>query len=229
MDARQLLKYGCNSALVYESDLEVLNPSDGIYLPRMNREMAINKCVQDGVTEEVIERLLGSFLHGSTNSVPPALLQLMDTTSNNEVRWIPYNMVPALREFGSHGPRKYSYLLKSICNCFDRFLDGKIASGSAWENLFLMTLLIRCVSHQFEQVLLPLEDNKYEGSSVSFNDNFLDTGENVVDSCKNVDDFIRAMKVPDHVPHPLRHLSPQTRDIRCHRGCVQQKWRPNLV
>jgi len=120
-------------------------------------------CVQEGVTEKVIEKLLGSFLHGDPDSVPPTLLQLMDTTSDDEVRWIPYNMVPVLREFDNVGPRKYS---ETICDCFDFFLKSKAACGDSWEYLFIMTLLIRCVSHQFEQVLLPLRGNEYEGSSV---------------------------------------------------------------
>jgi len=123
LNARQLLHYGCIPALVYESVRAMCSPSASHYLPRMNREVAINKCIQEGLTEEVIEMLLGSFVHGSPNSVPPDLLQLI----YNKVRWIPFNMVPTLEEFAKFGPRKYSYLLETIGKCFDTFLDAKTA------------------------------------------------------------------------------------------------------
>jgi len=198
VDPKDLLHYGCIPGLVYESVLEMQDATMYGNL-RKNRDVAIENCIQDGWSEELIEQLLGSFLDGNPDSVPPALLQLMDTTSDGKVRWIPCNMIPVLRELAAKGPRKYSYLLSTICDCFKLFVVLKSVS---WENLFLTTLLIRCVSHRFDKVFLPLNEDSYRDCSVSFNVfiGLLDSEVTLWNNTK-VDNLIRTITVPNHFPH----------------------------
>eukprot|EP00597_Dinobryon_sp_UTEXLB2267_P016316 CAMPEP_0201092834 /NCGR_PEP_ID=MMETSP0812-20130820/1366_1 /ASSEMBLY_ACC=CAM_ASM_000668 /TAXON_ID=98059 /ORGANISM="Dinobryon sp., Strain UTEXLB2267" /LENGTH=627 /DNA_ID=CAMNT_0047344629 /DNA_START=193 /DNA_END=2076 /DNA_ORIENTATION=- len=196
LDVGQLLFYGCVPALVYESSLDP--SSEKKYLPNANRQLAIDTCVKDGLTERSIEQLLGTFLDGDPSLVPSPLLKLMDTTRDGKILWIPYNMVAALSDFSNKGPIKYSKLLRTICNCFDNF---KTSSGDAWENLFVITLLIRLISHRFDRRLLPLDEDVYADYEVSFNKYIMyDTGESL-SAYINVDEFIRAFTTPEDFPH----------------------------
>ena len=48
--------------------------------------------------------------------------------------------------------------LRAIAELFEDFKDSKIQSGDSWEALFLIVLLVRCLSRQFDDMILPLVD-----------------------------------------------------------------------
>jgi len=188
-----LLFYGCIPSLVY------LSERGNSFIPNESGQNAITQCVKDGVSESLIDNLLRSFLDGNPDLVPPALLPLMDTTADKKVRWIPHNMVKALRELVKVAPRKYDlyfYMLKTICNYF----DASVSFGG-WKRLFVIVLLIRILSNQFDGKLLPLDVDEFKDCSVSHNYFMESKTDRALYLCTNVDEYIRSFTTPDVFPH----------------------------
>lgn len=75
------------------------------------------------------------------------------------LRWIPFHMVEVLSAISN----KYIFLPESIRGCLKgivallgTFRTAKKESGDAWEALFLIVLIIRCITRQFLQEVVPL-------------------------------------------------------------------------
>lgn len=119
------------------------------------------ECVkQKLINDKSIKCLLSTFITGDSDSVPPPLLLLMDTFGRDlkfVVKWIPFHMAAALKYFSSQGECSPSVvsLLFNISTLFDRFMNAKGSSGDVWEALFVLTILIRCLSGEFDECLLP--------------------------------------------------------------------------
>lgn len=200
LNARQVLFYGSVPALVYEarknSEQEI-----GVHLPSAKRDAAINACKEGNlVTDATIRHVLGSFITGDYRDVLAPLSQLMDTGTIRDgdevrriIRWIPYHMIPVLREFAKATGWD---ILRTIPDLFDQFRNAKRKSGDGWEALFVCVLLIRCLSRTFEANVFPLRaDLEY---SVSFNWPF---SLKVDFDTKNLDVFLEGIVPPATFPH----------------------------
>jgi hypothetical protein len=160
ISAREIFYYGSIPALIYEAYLsKTINDFD--YLPFAKRDLMIEKCIDNGlVTDESVIALLSSFITGEKKSILLPLHQLMNTGADKKLRWIPFHMVEALRNFS--GSLKNAPELKmvvvQVVSLFDNFFNGSYLDGKGWEALFLIVLLIRLVSRQFDPLFLPFEE-----------------------------------------------------------------------
>ena len=166
------------------------------------RDEAIEKCFQKNmVTEDNVVRLLESFVTGEADVVPEPLLQLMNTVEDGKVHWIPCHMMEVLCQFASRGSLPNQHLvLNQIVSQFRGFADAKGQSGDAWEHLFVVTLLVRALSRQFDDSVFPLNAVNFAGCSVTFNGPF-DLCGKTFESFSVVDEFVASIVTPPHFPH----------------------------
>eukprot|EP00978_Attheya_sp_CCMP212_P040524 scaffold221898_cov38-Attheya_sp.AAC.2 len=124
--------------------------------------------------------LLGSFITGSVSSVPEILQELMtaEQQANDVVlRWIPCHLEFLLKEMWEHcNVLRNKSCLKSIYENLWTYLGAKDQAGDAFEALFIIVAIIRCLSRNFESDILPLkneeEDLIVECDSPFFGNNF---------------------------------------------------------
>jgi hypothetical protein len=130
-------------------------------LPHERRENAIQGFVESGeFTWKGIKDLLTSTLTGDYTLVPKVFLEFLDVEVINQdpvVRWIPHHLSHILLALSQRHqiPLTARTCLKAICEQFDSFRNHKTQSGDGWEALFIITLLTRCMTKQFCE-LVPL-------------------------------------------------------------------------
>ena len=167
-------------------------------LPHQRREHAIKKYIDSGITVEKVKKLLGTLLTGNHAVVPEMLLELMDIDVTIEdgvkrpiARWIPYHMKVVLDTISQLNelPDAIRCCLAVICRQFGTFRSQKLESGDGWEALFIVTLLVRCMTRSF-CTLVPLHGNSGEvcWNSPFTHDNF---------GCTTVEEFVNGI--------PFRH------------------------
>jgi len=195
MNLRHALFYGLVPALIYLARLE--NNGEK-YLPFSKRDNGIDDCIKKGiVTNKSVRNLFSSFITGNKHSVLEPLHELMNTAENEKLRWIPFHMTEVLRRFASSNdvfpplePSLQHAMLK-INKLFEEFYDTNENSGEAWEKLFLIGVIVRVLSGQFDKVILPLDSSK--DYSISFNKELT--------SIVDVDEFVGRFTKPDRYPH----------------------------
>ena len=154
------------------------------------------------VTDDSVILLLKSFITGKANLIQSPLLRFMNTVKDQRIEWIPLHMVEVLEEF-SDAPSLSPFvknILTIIVSEFERFRDAKDSSGDAWESLFLIVILIRSVVRKFDEDILHLDPQAFEGCSVSFNKPFKVSGADL-NAIKKPSDYISHFDVPSHFPH----------------------------
>jgi hypothetical protein len=141
-----------------------------------------------------LEDLLDTFVTGECTHVPPLVLPFMDVDSKGNVKWIPVYMAAILEIYAKAlRPEPISQILSGICWLFNCFAEAKERSGDAWEELFVIMLLIRILTNRFLPPLVP-ESARVTTNNVSY--------ETLPWSkCKNVADLISTIKKPDCYPH----------------------------
>ena len=191
MTAREALFYGLIPGIIYLAKNNNLGHE--------KRDAAIRDC-ESLVSEELMKRLLQSFLDGNKVKVLPPLLQLMDTGEDGKVTWIPYHMTVALDVFGQNENLSHSMRLGlgHLVKHLEQFRDSKEASGDGWEALFVSTLLIRALSGKFDTTCFSLETEDFKDCTVSFNRGMSGSGSHLI---KSVDEFVGQIKEPDSYPH----------------------------
>jgi len=198
LNAREALYYGKVPALIYEAGL------DSIGLPVAKRDAAIETCINTKlVSEETVKNLLGTFINGRIKDVLTPLLPLMDTTKDgqtNQVLWIPFHILGVLQRFRSIVSRKLGNLLSQIERLFSRFKDSKHQSGDGWEALFVIALLVRSITEQFDS-LLPLESMMSQSiqAEVSYNALF-DQSSMAFQDVTTMDEFLKRIEEPQQFP-----------------------------
>eukprot|EP00978_Attheya_sp_CCMP212_P016354 scaffold42769_cov63-Attheya_sp.AAC.1 len=102
-------------------------------------------------------------LTGVSSGVPSHLHELMDvdtdpTDRTNYVRWVPYHMAFVITKMSRHAAfsPELRCCLGAISDQFAYFRKAKSESGDAWEALFLIVLLVRCLCGAFDSPILPL-------------------------------------------------------------------------
>ena len=145
-------------------------------LPHTRRESVVADWLVSGVRPEAAKALLSTILDGSIQGVPKQLLELMDIatdseTGTNYVRWIPFHLQYVLERMAVHSdfPVEFRTCMKGLVGLFTSFKTAKSESGDAWEALFIIVLLIRCLCGEFNEHLLPLSENFAMGPHVRYN------------------------------------------------------------
>eukprot|EP00978_Attheya_sp_CCMP212_P048963 scaffold598525_cov130-Attheya_sp.AAC.1 len=69
------------------------------------------------------------------------------TDRTNYVRWVPYHMAFVIMKMSRHVAftPELRRCLGAISDQFENFKNAKSESGDAWEALFLIVLLVRCL------------------------------------------------------------------------------------
>ena len=112
-----------------------------------------------------LRKLISSFITGKVESIPNTVQELMtaDVGGSNSVvvlRWIPFHMAYLLSEVREQCklPDNVNDCLAAIVCAFDQLSTPKEESGDAWEAMFLIVLLVRCLSGMYEPKVLPLQN-----------------------------------------------------------------------
>jgi hypothetical protein len=194
LNPRQALYYGSIPALIYMAHIA--------REPYEKRLEAINNCERRGmVSNSATVRLLATFITGKHEYVPTPLLPLMDTMrerSSFVVRWIPYHMMEVLSIFAELLDQNLKSLIHVIVDLFNNFKNAKDYSGEGWEALFVISLLIRSITKEFDTALFPPLGRQLN-VNVSYNNPF--KGEVTFGEIKKVDDFIKSLSEPERFPH----------------------------
>jgi len=202
LNLREALSYGLLPSLIYMARLQELKKAHNQYLPFENRDRAIDECLKDGlVTDGSVRRLLANFVTGYIGGVMETLHPFMNTAENGKLRWIPYHMMEVLRKFALTAPSSDKNLreaMTKIINLIHEFFTAKESAGKAWENLFLLLVMIRVVSREFDKVILPLD--LCADYSISFNE-FIRSDKKPLETIDNVDEFVGCFTEPDRYLH----------------------------
>ena len=191
LTARMALYYGLAPSLIY---LSCRNQVPDL------KESELS-CTSD-LSDSEVRLLLKNFFTGNRIEFPEKLnsiLPLMSVGRNGVLHWIPCFMVEVLTKFSSCG-KLSNNLGCMLCEISDLFKDFKCAqegSGSAWESLFVIALLLRCLSLHFDDVILPLDRGPFAGASVSYNQLL---NQSLTD-LRTIDDLVSALKKPVAFPH----------------------------
>jgi len=115
---------------------------------------------------EAFRGLLRSFITGSVSSVPETLQELMTAEQlENDVvlRWIPCHLEFVLKEVWLHckGLQNRTCIAR-IYEGLSTYLGAKEESGDAFEALFTIVAIIRCLVGIFESTVLPLKNEGEE-------------------------------------------------------------------
>ena len=160
LSPQEIVYFGKIPALIYT----YLSPVGT--LPHLERAKVVETWLNSSAFNlDAVKKLLTSMISGSIDEVPKVLLEFMDidkdaSLKQNIVRWVPYHMQFIAKQMA--GSSKLSpdikVCLMAIAELFAAFRDSKLQSGDSWEALFLIVLLVRCLSRKFDDMILPLID-----------------------------------------------------------------------
>jgi hypothetical protein len=198
LSAKDIICYGFIPSLIYEAYLNKTIRGDD-FLPFGKRGHAINLCLTKGlVTNDSVVALLSSFITGAQTSILHPLHELMSTAQKKMLRWIPFHMTEVLRIFAKVLTNaQLKMIVESIVSLFDKFFAQPNSSDKAWEDLFLIVLLIRLATTQWDPIFLPLNISGY---SISLNTNITHAGK----PYGKIDDVyfqVKCMETPKQFPH----------------------------
>ena len=155
MSAQEALFLGLIPGLMVEKKYSAL--------PTVRRELVVSLFIDQlkDPWKEVCN-LLRTLITGEVKSVPSLLQELMTADVKNGkviVRWIPYHMVYVLQQIvarcDSSLPSGAVACLNGIVKSFGKFAEAKYQAGEAWEYLFLVVLIVRCLTCDFEENVAP--------------------------------------------------------------------------
>jgi hypothetical protein len=111
-----------------------------------------------------VRALLSTLLTGNIGEVDESLRGLMTADLKDDeiiLRWIPFHMVYALSQIYQHRiiflPGDMRSCLEGIVGLLKQFEGSKCQSGDAWEALFLIVLIVRCLTTSFDETVVPLK------------------------------------------------------------------------
>jgi len=184
------LYYGLIPGLIWQREL-----SEIFTVEELNS--TIGRCLNAKYgTDNAVHLMLSSFLSGDITMLPPPLLQLMDTTIDETIKWIPIHMREILMSYSKYDG------ISNFMRCHLKYLVQKLDMvfnanyfGQSWKNLFAIVLGIRCiVCKTFHPMLL--HDCSYNYTSYNLISNGLS-----LDEFMNIDDLIENMRLPATFPH----------------------------
>jgi hypothetical protein len=161
---------------------------------------------------DVIRVILRTFFTGDYEVLPPQLLELMDVTPGKplKVKWIPFHLMELMKNLGylMSLPLSTRYALNEVETLFLSLGKSKEKSDEAWEALFVVVLLIRCLSGLVDSTLLPLPGMSV--ASVSYN-YLMDSSKTFWPDVKNVNDLLNMIPKKlenDKSPHIAIYYPP---------------------
>jgi len=130
--------------------------------PTTRRINAVGKFLGTIQSREDVCRLLSSLLTGE--GIDRSLEELMTTDLKHDgtliLRWIPLHMHYVLDRISRECPHvdaQMRHCLSSgIVDLFRQFASTKWEAGDAWEALFLIVLIVRCLTASFDDTVIPL-------------------------------------------------------------------------
>ena len=204
LNAIDALFYGLIPALIWLANCS--NHDVVSLLPFEKIKMAVRKCITGHmVTDDSVREMFRTFITGDDVNFLAPLLPFMDSSVKDKratLCWIPFHMHCMFEMFGNSilvncSQRKH---FKVITKLLVGFRTSKYRSGDSWECLFVVVLLIRVLTLEFDTVLLPLNTTKFEACGVSYNELF-DESSMQMDECKRLDAFIDRLITPTEFPH----------------------------
>jgi hypothetical protein len=109
-------------------------------------------------------RRSATLVTGNVGEVDESLGGLMTADLKDDeiiLRWIPFHMVYTRSQIYQHGiiflPGEMRSCLNDIVGLFRQFQSSKCQSGDAWEALFLIVLIVRCLTTSFDETVVPLK------------------------------------------------------------------------
>lgn len=175
----------------------------------VKRAAAIESVFKLWTGESVLE-MLRSYITGAADAVFDPLLQLMNSSQDSKMIWIPFHMRHVLESCA--GVEKVDVGIRAsvrvIANLLEAFQEGKTGGGDSWEAIFVVSLLIRLFTRENHPILY-LASDLLNICSVSFNE--LWNGNHSFEEAKCVEDLVRGMVKPSHYPHIAVYYPPHAR------------------
>ncbi|KAI3656268.1 hypothetical protein MP638_002009 [Amoeboaphelidium occidentale] len=205
MSARDLIIYGGIPGLLVEAHKN--GP------PSLKRNKLIKSVIQsNNVNMGVIRVILGTFVTGDYEVLPPQLLELMDVTPRKplKVKWIPFHLMELMKDLGRlmSLPLSTRYALSEVETLFLSLATSKKKSGEAWEALFVVVLLIRCLSGLVDSTLLSLHGMSVARVSYNY---LMDSSKTFWPDVTNVNDLLNMIPKKlekDKSPHIAIYYPP---------------------
>jgi hypothetical protein len=144
-------------------------------LPETRRTEIVRTWIDASIGPADVKKLLSSMLSGNVLAVPGCLLELMDVDSapdgKNYVRWVPYHMQYVTNQLANNLGlnSEFRQCLSALTYSFVTFRSAKWESGDAWEALFLIVLLCRCLCGELACELLPIYGYSPDETRVRYN------------------------------------------------------------
>jgi hypothetical protein len=145
-------------------------------------------------------RRLTTLLTGNVGEVDESLRGLMTADLKDDeiiLHWIPFHMVYTLSQIYQHGiiflPGEMRSCVNGIVGLFRQFESSTCQSGDAWEALFLIVLIVRCLTTSFDETVVPLNSYVSRDVPVAYNCPL----DSTVDFCTETDPIRFVGGIPD--------------------------------
>ena len=123
------------------------------------------------------------------------------------VLWIPYHMIYVLKKIiadGGVNSRSAGHL-QTLVTCLNTFNEEQNEPGEGWESLFVLVLLVRCLTRSLDTVLtINFASFTYEDYKVTVNEP-LEPQELSIENMKNVKELLTT--IPDEVDRGRHHIA----------------------
>jgi hypothetical protein len=137
--------------------------------------------------------ILRSLITGKRDSIPEDLHVLLDSARDDshgydqKIRWVPYHLSYVMDRIGdSTWDCSYKKLALTVADLCENVKKSKQESGEGWENLFVLFLLARCLTHSPDNVFIIEKDWFQENPKIFYNDPY--DGKRCFAECTNWDE-----------------------------------------
>ena len=146
-------------------------------MPTECRINAVVKYLRTVRNQQDLCKLLRTLVTGDVQGVDRSLQELMTADLKIDgktmiLRWIPFHMEYVIQQFASNCPYVDDHMrkcLSGLTDLFRQFACPKWESGDAWEALFLIVLIVRCMTLTFDPTVVPLENVILSDVKVEYN------------------------------------------------------------
>ena len=153
--------------------------------------------------------ILRSLLTGKADHVPKHLHMLLDAAGNKQgpsatIRWVPYHLSYVLsclamedtrRAINTREPKfSYGKITSEMQELCDSLCDSKTYSGDGWESIFVLFLLVRCLTSTYDKYFVP-EEWFLENPKVFYNEPYecKSSQEKLFGDCKNWQELLKGV------------------------------------
>ena len=130
--------------------------------PRDRRVEAVSQFVGSIESSQDIWKLLKTLISGSPEGVYRSIQELMTADLNADgkliLRWVPFHMHYVVEQIATNATHVDQHMRRSlgaVADMFKQFMGPKWQSGEAWEALFLIVLMVRCLTQELDEDIVP--------------------------------------------------------------------------